>query len=233
MIINCIIVDDEPLAVTLLENHISKVEGLKLVGKAGSAMEAYKLMQSRTVDLMFLDIKMPNLDGIQFLKSLSQKPKTIFTTAYREFAIEGFELEVVDYILKPVAFERFFKAVERVLRKTSFGIDDDFIILKSDGFQRKILLNDIVYIESQGNDVKVVLRGDKSVVSKSKIGELEWVLQEKGFIRIHRSFIIHSKFVTAYNQAEVLIGGLSIPVGRNYKKAFDSFVADISVKRLL
>ncbi|WP_228377939.1 LytR/AlgR family response regulator transcription factor [Chryseobacterium luteum] len=114
--INCIIVDDEPLAAALLEKHISRIGHLKLAGKAENAMNAYQLLQTKSVDLMFLDIRMPHLTGIDFLRSLPQKPPTIFTTAYRDFAIEGFELEAVDYLLKPITFERFFKSVERVLR---------------------------------------------------------------------------------------------------------------------
>lgn len=197
--INCIIVDDEPLAATLLENHISKIDHLKLTGKAENALEAYKLLQHQPVDLMFLDIQMPHLNGIDFLKSLSQKPKTIFTTAYREFAIEGFELEAVDYLLKPITFERFFKSVERILRNMNDS-KDDFIILKIEGMQRKISLADIIYIESQGNDVKITLSAKENFISKSKIADLELLLASKGFIRIHRSFIINSKFVTRFQQ---------------------------------
>jgi two-component SAPR family response regulator len=115
--IKCIIVDDEPLAAAL-QNHLSKIDGLKLVGKAANAIEAYKILQNQAVDLMFLDIQMPDLSGIDFLKSLPQKPRTIFTTAYRDFAIEGFELEAVDYLLKPITFERFFRSVERIMRNT-------------------------------------------------------------------------------------------------------------------
>ena len=152
--INCIIIDDEPLAVKLLENHISKIDSLKLVATAKNAIEAYQILQRKSVDLMFLDIEMPNLNGIEFLKSLNQKPKTIFTTAYREFAIEGFELEAVDYILKPITFERFFKSVVRVLKNMPSDEQvEGFIIVKADGLNRKIILSDIRYFESQGNDV--------------------------------------------------------------------------------
>jgi DNA-binding LytR/AlgR family response regulator len=164
--IKCIIVDDEPLAATLLENHISKIDHLKLTGKAENALEAYKLLQNQTVDLMFLDIQMPHFNGIDFLRSLPQKPKTIFTTAYREFAIEGFELEAVDYLLKPITFERFFKSVERVLR--NINDSKDFIILKTEGMHRKLSLADIIYIESQGNDIKITLAGNESFISKVK-----------------------------------------------------------------
>ncbi|NIF06586.1 response regulator transcription factor [Chryseobacterium sp. Tr-659] len=230
--INCIIVDDEPLAAALLENHISKIDDLRLAGKAENALQAYKILQSQPVDLMFLDIQMPDLNGIDFLKSLSQKPKTIFTTAYRDFAIEGFELEAVDYLLKPIPFERFFKSVERILR-TPADLKEDFILIKTEGMHRKIPLSEIVFFESQGNDIKVVLITKDCFISKSKITDWERDLSRKGFIRIHRSFMINTKFVTAFNNSEVLLGSHQIPVGRSYKQEFDSFISDFSKNRLL
>ena len=230
--INCIIVDDEPLAASLLENHISKIDDLKLSGKAENAMQAYKILQNQTVDLMFLDIQMPHLTGIDFLKSLPQKPKTIFTTAYRDFAIEGFELEAVDYLLKPITFERFFKAVERILRNTTDD-KEDFILIKTEGMQHKISLSEIVYFESQGNDIKIVLISQESFISKHKITDLEKTLSGRGFVRIHRSFIINSAFVTAFSHNEIVISSHHIPVGRSYKQEFDRFVSDFSRNKLI
>lgn len=230
--INCIIVDDEPLAASLLENHISKIDDLKLTGKAQNAMQAYKIIQNQYVDLMFLDIQMPHLNGIDFLKSLPQKPKTIFTTAYRDFAIEGFELEAVDYLLKPITFERFFKAVERILRNAD-GNKEDFIIIKTEGMYRKLSLSEIVYFESQGNDIKVVLATQESFISKNKITDLETTLSDKGFVRIHRSFIINEAFVTAFNNNELIVNKHQIPIGRSYKQQFDAFVAAVAKKKLL
>lgn len=230
--INCIIVDDEPLAMSLLENHISKIDDLKLVGKAQNAMQAYKILQNQTVDLMFLDIQMPHLSGIDFLKSLPQKPKTIFTTAYRDFAIEGFELEAVDYLLKPITFERFFKSVERILR-TAADHKENFILIKTEGMHRKLMLSEITYFESQGNDIKVVLVTNESFISKSKITDLEKTLSGKGFVRIHRSFIINSDFVTAFSSNDVLVCSHQIPVGRSYKKEFDAFILSVSRNKLL
>lgn len=230
--IKCIIVDDEPLAATLLENHISKIDHLKLTGKAENALEAYKLLQNQTVDLMFLDIQMPHFNGIDFLRSLPQKPKTIFTTAYREFAIEGFELEAVDYLLKPITFERFFKSVERVLRNINDS-KGDFIILKTEGMHRKLSLADIIYIESQGNDIKITLADNESFISKSKITDLELLLASKGFVRVHRSFIINTAFVTAFNNNEIHLGSYEIPVGRSYRQEFERFIVGFSKNRLL
>ena len=230
--INCIIVDDEPLAARLLENHISKIDHLKLTAKAENALEAYKLLQNQAIDLMFLDIQMPHFNGIDFLKSLSQKPKTIFTTAYRDFAIEGFELEAVDYLLKPITFERFFKSVERVLRNINDS-KDDFIILKTEGMHRKLSLADIIYIESQGNNIKITLSTNESLISKNKITDLELLLASKGFIRIHRSFIINTGFVTAFNNHELHLGTYQIPIGRSYRQEFDDFMLTFSKNRLL
>lgn len=230
--INCIIVDDEPLAISLLENHISKIADLKVTGKAVNAIEAYKILQNQAVDLMFLDIQMPDLNGIDFLKSLHRKPKTILTTAYRDFAIEGFELEAVDYLLKPITFERFFKSVERILRNTE-DTKDDFIIIKTNGMHRKLPLADILYFESQGNDIKIVLTTHENLISKTKITDLEGILAGKGFVRIHRSFMINTEWVTAFSSHEVLLGSHQIPVGRSYKQEYDTFTSVILAKKLL
>lgn len=225
--INCIIVDDEPLAAALLEKHISGIGHLKLTGKAENAMDAYKLLQTKSVDLMFLDIQMPHLTGIDFLRSLPQKPPTIFTTAYRDFAIEGFELEAVDYLLKPITFERFFKSVERVLRNRS-DFQEDFIIIKTEGMNRKVFIQEIVYFESQGNDIKIVLTNNENIISKHTITELEAILSGRNFVRIHRSFIINAQFMTAFNNNEVLLGIHHLPVGRSYKNEFNAFIIKVS-----
>jgi two-component system, LytTR family, response regulator len=230
--INCMIIDDEPLAVRLLENHISKIAELKLIATAANALEAYRILQTQEVDLLFLDIQMPDLNGIEFLRSLKKRPSVIFTTAYREFAIDGFELEAVDYLLKPITFERFFKSVDRILRQVKKESEEDFVIFKSDGFNRKLLLKDILYFESVGNDIKVVLVEEIMMVPKMAVSELAAGLQDKGFLRIHRSFIINRNRVTAISTHEVLIGKASIPVGRSFREAFDSFARLFAAKRL-
>ena len=230
MKLNCIIVDDEPVARNLLEEYIEDIDFFQLIGKAENPLKANVLLNNNKIDLMFLDIQMPHLNGIDFLKSLPQKPKTIFTTAYRDFAIEGFELEAVDYLLKPITFERFFKAVERLLRNTA--AKEDFILVKTEGMHRKLSVSEIVYFESQGNDIKVVLT-QESFTAKNKITDLEKILSGKGFIRIHRSFIINTSFVTAFSNNELVVNKYQIPVGRSYKKEFDIFVAAFSKNKLL
>jgi len=222
--INCIIIDDEPLAISLLENHIAKIDDLKLIATAKNAVEAYKILQNQSVNVMFLDIQMPDLSGIEFLRSLNQKPHTVFTTAYREFAIEGFELEAVDYLLKPITFERFFKSVDRILRNVIKANEDDFMIFRSEGLYRKMQLNNIFYLESAGNNVKVFGQTDTFIASKISISELEVGLREKGFIRIHRSFLVNSARITALSSYEVVVGNTRIPVGRSYKKDYEYLI---------
>lgn len=229
--INCIIIDDEPLAIKLLENHISKIGEMKVVGTGKNALEAYRILQQESVDLMYLDIQMPDLNGIEFLRSLNKKPKTIFTTAYREYAVEGFELEAVDYLLKPITFERFFKSTERILRTIKKDIDEDFMILKSGGFNMKILLKDIIYFESDGNDIKIHLINECIIVPKMTISELAANLLNKGFIRIHRSFMVNTAKITAISNQEILAGKISIPLGRSYKKEFEDFAKIFLAKR--
>ncbi|MDQ1097175.1 MULTISPECIES: LytR/AlgR family response regulator transcription factor [Chryseobacterium] len=225
--ITCIIVDDEPLAIELLENHIRKIEKLQLVGKARNAIEAHAILQQQDVDLIFLDIQMPHLSGIDLMKSLAVKPKVIFTTAFREFAVEGFELEAVDYILKPITFERFFRAVDKVARNTVIEKPESAIMIRADGINRKIRTDDIIFIESQGNDVKLCLN-HTVYLTKYTITDLTERLSENGFIRIHRSFLFNPKYVTGYTNSEIVMGNCTIPVGRNYREKFNAFVTTYS-----
>jgi two-component system, LytTR family, response regulator len=222
---NCLIVDDEPLAIKLLENHISKIGDFTLTATAKNAMEAYYVLQTKNIDLMFLDIQMPDLTGVEFLKSLSQRPQTVLTTAYREFALEGFELEVIDYLLKPITFERFFKAVTRILKNRTEQTNPEAIIIKANGFQHRIYPDEILYMESQGNDVKIVLKSLQSLITKKNLSEFEQSLKDQNFVRIHRSFIINTNYLSAFNLNEVIIGNFTIPVGRSYKKEFESIIS--------
>ncbi|WP_378103360.1 LytR/AlgR family response regulator transcription factor [Chryseobacterium sp. sg2396] len=221
--IKCILVDDEPLAISLLENHISKMGELKIVATCNNALEAYRILRGQQVDLMFLDIQMPDLNGIEFFKSLDRKPSVIFTTAHRDYAVEGFELEAVDYLLKPITFERFFRSVQRIMRKSNIFPEPDFLIFKSGGFNHKILIREILYFESFGNDLKVYFQGTSITVSKSTVSELAGLLYDKGFVRIHRSFLVNTSHITSISSQEILMGNISIPVGRSYKKEFEDF----------
>lgn len=226
------IVDDEPLAVELLESHLKKVEALHLVGTATNAIEAYGILQQQPVDLLFLDIEMPHLSGIELMKALPVKPKVIFTTAFRDFAVEGFELEAVDYLLKPITFERFFKAISRVLRNEDSGKVEDTLMIRTEGVNRKIKIEDIIFIESQGNDLKLFLT-NAVYLTKNTMADFAERLSTHHFIRIHRSFLFNPSYVTGYSTSEIELGSHRIPVGRFYRKEFNEFVKNYSQQQTL
>lgn len=235
MKIKCLVVDDEPLAVRLIENHIAKIEALEVVATANSALQAFEILNTQKIDLLFLDIKMPNITGIDFLRSLKHPPKTIFTTAYRDFAIESYELEAVDYLLKPVTFERFFKSVDKYLRESnpvadlsiSIPKEEDYILLKSAGKIFKIILDDIVYVESIKDYIKVHKTDGNAITSKYKISNLEIELPSDNFIRIHRSFIINTAKVTAFSNTDIEVSGIDLPIGISHKEQVDLFLERI------
>ena len=225
MSIKCIIVDDEPLAIEIVESYVQKVEQLQLVSTFRNAVSAFTFLQQHSVDLIFLDIQMPKLSGIDFLKTLKHPPKVIFTTAFREYALEGFELEIVDYLLKPIPFDRFLKAVAKVLHQPSPApgtpvkqevISDNYVYFKVDKKMIKTKMADVLYIESIKDYVKVITSG-KEIVTQQKISYLEESLPRAQFLRIHRSFIVNLEKIDAYSATDVEIGKHNIPIGRNYK----------------
>jgi len=240
MKIRCLLVDDEPLALDVLETYLERLDQFEMVARCQNAIEAYNKLQTERIDLLFLDIQMPKLTGIDFLKSMNNPPQVIFTTAYRDYAIEGYELNAIDYLLKPISFERFLRAVNKVLQSrepssrgtskeapihapapTGTGLFDHhphepFIYLKADKKMVKILLKDILYIESLKDYVRVKTVG-KEVVAYQKISYLEEKLPEERFLRIHRSFIIARDKVEAFSASHVEIAGQEIAIGRNYK----------------
>lgn len=228
MKIKCLITDDEPLAIALLQNHISQLSTLEVVGTCSNALQAAQELRTKQVDLLFLDIKMPQITGIEFLKTLRQPPAVIFTTAYREYALEGYELDVVDYLLKPITFERFFKAVERYYsrfspRETTAvtarpAPQEEYIFLKTGNKYNKILADDILYIESV-KDYVVLHRADGSTfMAKYKIGDMEAEVRDKRFLRIHRSFIVNLSRVTAFTLQDVEVGRQELPIGNSYRE---------------
>lgn len=227
MKVRCLLVDDEPLAIRLIENHISKIDSLEVVATCNSALKAFEILNTQEIDLLFLDIKMPHLTGIDFLKTLKNPPKTIFTTAYRDYALESYELETVDYLLKPVTFERFVKAIEKYSRQTSQvtasvqkeSVTADYILVKSGNKHHKILLEDIVYIESLKDYIKIHLQNNTSIISKYKLGEMEKELAVYQFLRIHRSYIINTSKITAFSSHDIDVNTQEIPIGASYKEA--------------
>lgn len=221
----CIIVDDEPLAIEILESYVSKVEQLSLVGTFRNAVSAFTFLQQNQVDLIFLDIQMPKLSGIDFLKTIKSPPKVIFTTAFRDYAIEGFELEVADYLLKPIPLDRFLKAVAKVLPhptpvQTSVHskseATDNYVYFKVDKKMIKTRMADILFIESVKDYVKVRTT-EKEIITQQKISYLEESLPKEQFIRIHRSFIVNREKIDAYSATDVEVGKYNVPIGRNYK----------------
>ena len=226
----CLIVDDEPLAIQLLEAHIAQVSMLEVVGTANNALEALEALKTAQIDLVFLDIQMPMLTGVEFLKSLAQPPKVIFTTAYREYAMEGYELNIVDYLLKPITFERFFKAINKYLDSRTPApsqaveapqvvkeVEAGHLFVNVNKKHIKVAFQDILYIESLKDYIKIHLPG-QSLMTKEKISEFNQSLPDH-FLRVHRSFIVNTKKVTAFTAQDVEIGDIEIPIGVSYKQA--------------
>lgn len=227
MKIKCLVIDDEPLARKLMISHISKIESLELAGECTNAIEAGNFLRTSKVDLLFLDIQMPEINGLQFIGTLKNPPAIILTTAYRDFAPEAFDLDVVDYLLKPISFERFTKSVnkyfdKRLDGKTSEVIDPEkssaFIYLKADRKNHKVLLKEIMYVESLDDYVKVHLK-EVTLVTRENISSLESTLPSGSFVRIHRSFIINTQYISAISSDSIEIKGKELPIGRAFKKS--------------
>ena len=230
--IRCIAVDDENLALDLIEDDIRKVPYLELVSKCRSGFEAMEILLKEQIDLIFLDIQMPDISGIQFLKSLPHKPLVIFTTAYEKYALEGFELDVIDYLLKPYTFERFLKAVnkaqdylsvlEKVQDMNSTGeihSTPEFIFVKADYKLVKIEIAEIQYIESLKDYIKIYIV-EKPVITLSSMKSVEEKLPSNEFIRVHRSFMVNIRKIQYIHRNYVMIGDKEIPIGENYKEHF-------------
>ncbi len=231
----CLIVDDEPLARKLMAAHVEKIEGLELVGECGDAIEAANFLRTRKVNLIFLDIQMPEITGLQFIGTLKNPPAVILTTAYRDFAPEAFDLDVVDYLLKPISFERVLKAANKFFGRfgeasgapaDSTVKGEEYLYLKADRKTHKIRLDEIKYIESLDEYVKVHMPG-KMLVTRESISSIEQKLPGKSFVRIHRSFIINIGFVTTISAEVIDLGGTELPFGRAYKK---SALASLAVR---
>jgi two-component system LytT family response regulator len=218
--LKCIIVEDEPLARQILEGYISRVSFLELKGSFEDAIEAMGYLRENDIDVIFLDIHLPEIKGITFLKTLANPPAVIMTTAYHEYALEGYELNVVDYLLKPFEFERFLAAVNKVKKLQQVvqvsGDNKDYLFVNIQLKKVKIYFSEILYIESQKEYVKIVT-ADKTYLTKMSTHEIEELLPDSHFKRIHRSFIIALQKVRSFNSETVEINGHNIPVGRGYK----------------
>lgn len=228
MKLHCLLIDDEPPALKVLAKYCAALDGLEIAGQCSNVIEALGVLQRKAVDVIFLDIKMPRILGTDFLKNLSHPPKVIFVTAYREYAVDGFELDAVDYLVKPVSFERFFKAITKLNRlmgretiqpaPKDVSNPSPFVYLKVDKDMKKIFVNDITHIESWKDYVKVFLGGNKFLLVKQSITAMENLLSEHKFIRIHRSFMVSVDKISGYNGLSVHLGEQEIPIGRLYKQ---------------
>lgn len=232
--IRCIAIDDESLALDLLEDNIAKIPFLEFAGKFTNAFEALKLMKEQPVDLLFLDIQMPDISGIQFLKSLQQKPVVIFTTAFSKYALEGFELDVIDYLLKPYSFERFLKAVNKAheylelhekvkeMRKgPAFG--SHYLFVRADYKLVKVDIQEILFIEGLKDYVKIYC-GEKPVLTQMSMKSIEEKLPTGDFVRVHRSFIVAFDKIDFIHKSFISIRGREIPLSDHYKENFISLV---------
>lgn len=225
-ITRCLIVDDEPVARDVLENHLSGIDSIKIVGKCKNAVEAFNVMNAEEVDLIFLDINMPEISGLSFAKSINKNIKVIFTTAYREYAIDGFDLQAVDYLLKPISFERLLQAVYKYLNENAVPHfqpkpeikheKETSFFVRADRKMVKIPFDEILFIESVADYVKIYLV-NKTVVTRDTITNIEARLPQKDFIRIHRSFIVSANRVESFTNELVEIGKKQIPISRGYK----------------
>lgn len=219
----CLLVDDEPPALNILEKYIALIDQLEIVDKCSNAFQAMEVLQKKKVDLLFLDIQMPQLSGISFFNTLKNPPKVIFTTAFKEFASDAFDLDAVDYLVKPVSLERFIKAVNKVTQSNQFVEEKPvppetagFLYFKADRKMVKVFLEDIIYVESLKDYIKIYRVKDKPLMVKQSISTLEAMLPEHLFLRIHRSYIVSINKITAYTNHEVEMGAMIIPIGRQY-----------------
>ncbi|HZE86113.1 MAG TPA: LytTR family DNA-binding domain-containing protein [Puia sp.] len=224
----CLIVDDEPLAIQLLATHIAQVEGLVLEKTCSNALDALAYLRHHQVDLLFLDIQMPKINGIGLLNAISVRPSVIMTTAYRDYAFDAYNLDVADYLLKPISFERFLRAIGKVMthslkeepvdqqQKLLHDFNDAYIYFRQDREMVKVFLKEIQYIESLRDYVRVVA-GQQQIITYNKISYLEKKLPENKFMRIHRSFIVATDRISTFSSGHVKLDEHVIPIGRNYK----------------
>ncbi|MFK7808122.1 MAG: LytR/AlgR family response regulator transcription factor [Saprospiraceae bacterium] len=225
--ITCLIIDDEPPAIALLEKYTSMVEQLQVVGISQSAVKAFDMLKDRQVDLLFLDIQMPVLNGLDFIKTLKNPPAIILTTAYREYALDSYDLDIVDYLLKPIAFDRFLKSVDRYRNRIGSGgtekrteeVQPDHLFFNVNRTYHKVILNDILYVESLKDYVRIHMLDGRLVV-KGNLGTIMKQLPGSEFVRIHRSFAIATKAITSYNQSNVKINDVELPIGLSYRDQF-------------
>ena len=233
MKLKTIAIDDEPLALRLVSDYISKTPFLELAGSFDNPLDAIDYLSTQTADLIFVDIQMPDLTGIEFARSLEDSPKIIFTTAYEKYALEGFKLNAIDYLLKPFSYEEFLKAAQKARKQSeleansspSIEANNQFLFLKSEYKIRRINFNDILYIEGLKDYIKVYTTGeDKPVLSLNSMKSLEQKLPEDRFMRVHRSFIVNLNKIDIIERSRIIFGKTYIPVSDQYKDKFQEYL---------
>jgi len=223
----CYIIDDEPLAVEVITAHVERYGALRIEGRFSNAMKAFQALSTHPADVLFLDIEMPGITGVELLGSLAKRPAVVLTTAHRAYAVQGYELDVVDYLLKPISFDRFLKAMAKVERALGREAQDQdpgeqeppeskALMLRSNHKNVRIALEDIAYMESQGDVVELVTTGGPIQVRK-RLGAFAEELRPNGFMRIHRSFVVRLAAVESWTASEVRVGGQPLPIGRTFK----------------
>lgn len=239
---NCIAIDDEPLALDLLNDYIEKIPFLKLEKTFINPIEALGYLQENKVDLIFLDVELPYLSGIEFVKCLQSKPLVIFTTAFEKYALSGYDLEITDYLVKPIVFERFMKAASKAYSLNKLnkkGTDriepasekenySDFIMVKTGYSTINVNLSEILYIEGLKDYIKIHLPG-KTILTLNSLKKLQEILPENRFVRVHRSFIVSLPKIDSIQRNRIVIGKTFVPVGENYKSAFKDSIASINL----
>jgi two-component system, LytTR family, response regulator len=230
MAIKCLIIDDEPPAREVLKRYVEQLPMLHLTGECSNAIQAIGMLQQQHIDLLFLDIRMPQLNGIDFLRTLSIPPKIIFTTAFAEYAVEGYELDIADYLMKPIRFDRFIKAVtkafpkqpaiasEERIQSVEENRTESFVYFRADRKMVKVLLSDILYIESMKDYVKVCTTHN-IIITKQSLSSVEAMLPEKSFTRTHRSFIVSIHHISTFTNEIIEINQTQIPIGKLYRNS--------------
>lgn len=234
MTLNCVIIDDEPLAADMLTEYAKKTPMLNLIGTYNSAIEAMKTLRENPVDLVFLDVQMPELSGIEFARILPKKTKVIFTTAFKEYAADGYKVNAADYLLKPISYETFLESVTRLYNnlldatKTQLN-EQGFIFIKSEYKLVKIALKDILYINGLKDYVKIFLTDGRNVTSLMNMKKLEEALPYPEFMRVHRSYIVHMPKVEMIDRFRFVFGKEFIPISESYKNAVQQFIDDHTI----
>jgi two-component system, LytTR family, response regulator len=226
MNVKCLLVDDEPLALRVLENHIEKIHWLDIAGTCQNPIDAYDILKSKKIDLLFLDIQMPELSGLDFLRTLQHPPLVIFTTAFRQFAVDAYDLDGLDYLVKPIAFPRFVKAVNKYLERMGQGkgipmlpgssAERRSFFIRKDKDMIRVFVDEILYFESLKDYLQIFLK-DQKFIYKARISDMEEELHDDQFLRIHKSFLVNISKIRSVSPTEISIEGIRLPIGRTYK----------------